>query len=1165
MKHLFAVFLTATLGLASSVAQELPFTHYTTEKEVNPLPSSNIPMTYQDQLGYIWFVVYSSGLARYNGNTMQLFTDKDGLPALDVRQIVEDSTGRLWVASEAGIAVSTKPLSTYGLNERIAFADTVDGQALLNLTVTENRMCVDRNGTLWVGSRGRGIIRYRFEAEGTLKVDTLSTEFGAAGQHRDVRSLCLRADGSVWAALGGGLLAAFDSTGLLVRTMGEGDGVPKSDSDVMRETSAGALIAGTFTGQIWTLQGEAGKGVVEMINSPMNTRITGITEDSKGRIWISSQGSGLLVIDDPTSRGRQRHFTIRNGLLSDLVSHVMEDYEGNIWISQIGGVSKLRENFGAFLSFTSYSREDLEPYLRNANVNTVVPQRSDSPYEGIWVATSGGGVTYIGRDNTIARFGAREGLKSDWINGITLDKEGRLWIASSLGINCLSLVSGTPPPRGQSRRILTLPQGLAVLTGYGYRNSTMYSCDVFPLKGGTGNAEAVWFSAYQAVYMYAGDQWYVFRNQSGLPETYFTSVHVDSAGLVWVGTRDAGLYRSKAPVDVRLVGNMKTRVFQTGPGGGTFGNEVVDTVFNLLWDVSRGAPSNQVESIVSLDRTLWVGNPEGLVGMRMEDLSTKVHITMAEGLPGNDVTSLAVANHTRTLWLGTNGGMAEVEPRTGRVLRTLTKRDGIIDNEVWWYGSIRIGEDGSVYFGTAKGLSLFNPAEEHKNETPPVVRFELIQQQGSLSSNAVLFSFAALSFSDESRVRYSTFMEGYEDDWSGETKDVTTRYTNLPAFFVDRQYTFHVRARNGDSVWTRQDLRYSFEVEPPWWFRWWFTALNLSVVVGLSYAFFYYRTLKLQQRSRELERTVEERTEEIRQKATQISKQAAELTDKNVELEEKNAEILRTQEQLIVQEKLASLGALTAGIAHEIKNPLNFVNNFSEVSVEIAQELKEDIQSLKDTLDPGIFKRLEDSCLDLGENAAKINEHGRRADGIVKGMLEHSRGQTGQREPTNLNALLDEYMTLAYHGLKAQEPECNVKFEKHFDDSIGMLDVFPADLSRVFLNVVNNACYSVFEKQKVSGRVFSPLVTVTTLNGEKAVEVRIRDNGSGIPKAALEKIFNPFFTTKPTGKGTGLGLSLSHDIIVQQHGGRIEVDTEEGSYAEFRIILPKTKAKSATP
>lgn len=264
------------------------------------------------------------------------------------------------------------------------------------------------------------------------------------------------------------------------------------------------------------------------------------------------------------------------------------------------------------------------------------------------------------------------------------------------------------------------------------------------------------------------------------------------------------------------------------------------------------------------------------------------------------------------------------------------------------------------------------------------------------------------------------------------------------------------------------------------------------------------------------------------------------------------------QEQLVVQEKLASLGALTAGIAHEIKNPLNFVNNFADLSVELMDELREEVGKLKAGQPPDV-ENIEALLDDLSGNARKINEHGKRADGIVRSMLLHSRGQAGERQPTDINAMLEEYVNLTYHGMRAQDSSFNVTIERDLASDAGTVEAIPQDLSRVFLNLLNNACYAVNDKAKKNGSGFVPTLRVSSVNLGDAVEVRIRDNGLGIPPEVREKIFNPFFTTKPTGQGTGLGLSISHDIVVQEHKGQLEVETEPGEFTEFIVRLPRNK------
>jgi signal transduction histidine kinase len=289
----------------------------------------------------------------------------------------------------------------------------------------------------------------------------------------------------------------------------------------------------------------------------------------------------------------------------------------------------------------------------------------------------------------------------------------------------------------------------------------------------------------------------------------------------------------------------------------------------------------------------------------------------------------------------------------------------------------------------------------------------------------------------------------------------------------------------------------------------------------------------------------------------QVKERTAEITAQKETIQSALEELKATQAQLIQSEKMASLGELTAGIAHEIQNPLNFVNNFSEVNTELIAEMKTELKSGNNDDAIALANDIED-------NEQKINHHGKRADAIVKGMLQHSRGSTGQKAPADINDLADEYLRLSYHGLRARDSSFNVSIQKDFDESITKINIVPQDIGRVLLNLYNNAFYAVTEKKKApqpppigGGVEYEPTVTVSTKKIDGKVEIKVKDNGNGIPQKALDKIFQPFFTTKPTGQGTGLGLSLSYDIV-KAHGGEIKVRTMEGEFAEFIIRLPIT-------
>ena len=316
---------------------------------------------------------------------------------------------------------------------------------------------------------------------------------------------------------------------------------------------------------------------------------------------------------------------------------------------------------------------------------------------------------------------------------------------------------------------------------------------------------------------------------------------------------------------------------------------------------------------------------------------------------------------------------------------------------------------------------------------------------------------------------------------------------------------------------------------------------------------------KIRRQKEEVERQIlEEKKNSLEH---QVAERTAELTQQKEALERTVLELKTTQNQLIQSEKLASLGELTAGIAHEIQNPLNFVNNFSEMSVELIEELKEERRKETGDRDEGLEGEL---LTDIIQNLEKINHHGKRASSIVKGMLEHSRTSTGQKELTDINALADEYLRLSYHGLRAKSKggandRFNADFKTDFDENLPKIAVVPQDFGRVLLNLISNAFYAVAKKdheKKETGDNFKPMVIVSTKLIKNQLIIKIEDNGTGMPEATKDKIFQPFFTTKPTGEGTGLGLSLAYDIVTKGHGGRIDVRSEEGVGTVFIITIP---------
>jgi signal transduction histidine kinase len=376
--------------------------------------------------------------------------------------------------------------------------------------------------------------------------------------------------------------------------------------------------------------------------------------------------------------------------------------------------------------------------------------------------------------------------------------------------------------------------------------------------------------------------------------------------------------------------------------------------------------------------------------------------------------------------------------------------------------------------------------------------------------NYLQFHFSQLHVGSEDTVWYRYILEGIDKKWSEKTYNTYSQnYLNLPS----GDYAFKV-ASMFNGKWS-EPASFSFAILPPWWRTWWAYSMYILGFSALVWAFAQYRSRKLKRENVLLEQKIELRT-------TQLQHSIEELKS--------------TQTQLIQSEKMASLGELTAGIAHEIQNPLNFVNNFSEVNKELVDELQQELKA----------GRIDDAIAisnDIRDNEEKINHHGKRADAIVKGMLQHSRTSTSVKEPTNINALADEYLRLAYHGLRAKDKSFNATMKTDFDNAIGKINIIPQDIGRVLLNLYTNAFYAVNERRKLEGAGYEPTVSVSTKKSGNQVSITVSDNGTGIPQKVVDKIFQPFFTTKPTGQGTGLGLSLSYDIV-KAHGGEIKVETK---------------------
>ncbi len=562
---------------------------------------------------------------------------------------------------------------------------------------------------------------------------------------------------------------------------------------------------------------------------------------------------------------------------------------------------------------------------------------------------------------------------------------------------------------------------------------------------------------------------------------------------------------------------------------------------------------------------IWFGGVSGLY--RMDPIKEEFTIyTKKDGLANEVIYNILEDKHGR-FWLSTDEGISRFDP-SSKTFRNFDQSSGLQSNE-FNFSACVIRETGEFVFGGMHGFNIFHPDSIKDNAyRPPVVISALLRYRASDSSQVyeedrtviskkelilrhdeaqLTFEFTAMSFSNPAKNQYAYQLAGFSNQWIplGTRRNVT--FTSLPP----GNYVLRVKASNGDNVWNEFPTELLITILPPWWQTWWAYSLYAILVVGAIWSFIAYRSRSLRRENRILEEKVTLRTRQIQNQNTEIVAQKEEIEAQRDHLEQTLDTLQSTQTQLIQKEKLASLGELTAGIAHEIQNPLNFVNNFAEVSAELVQELEEEAQ--RPTRDAALEGEL---LVDVKDNLHKITHHAQRASAIVRSMLDHSRTSSGHREPTDLNALADEYLRLAYQGHRAKDKSFNAELVTDFDPTLGRVEVVPQEIGRVVLNLFNNAFYAVAERQKSAGADHNPLVRVRTERTAEGVEIRVSDNGTGMPQEVVEKIFQPFFTTKPTGEGTGLGLSLSYDIVTKGHGGTLRVESCVGEGTEFVVELP---------
>jgi signal transduction histidine kinase/ligand-binding sensor domain-containing protein len=833
-----------------------------------------------------------------------------------------------------------------------------------------------------------------------------------------------------------------------------------------------------------------------------------IKENKNGDFWLTSLG-GLVHFNTKTATfERYLADASRSGavLSSNVVMKKMLDHTGTLWLGYMwAGANKSNGKKSSF-SVYKYNPKVADGY----------------PEEGVSVAAGTNGHLWFSNKNFIynwqpstnrftKKFEVDQGETFERRGYIT--KEGNLYIATNKNLVFYNLTTGKkekyPTDRIVQDGYLTIPtedkNGIIWLRTV--RDKGIVSFDPKAKK----------FKHYP--YRQNSEK-VTKQNEGALDDDRVLTMYVDQQNNFWVGTNQGGLNLYDAANDEFISYFDKD-------------DKLVSCITGMFEDSSG---------------RFWVGTYQsGLFEFDRKKGKWTRHLDESNGLLCNSVFGIS-EDAKGMIWMRTERGISRMNPKDLSV--TNFPSNTILTDENFGRNGRDLFklETGKFMIENEDAIILFDPKDLDANPFPPKVQLENIavinpdaktaafetiltfgkkELELTYEQNRVRFNYVGLHYDDPTANKYAYKLDGYDKEWVQAGTERSVTYTNLSP----GTYVFNVKAANSDGVWSTENPSITIVISPPWWKTWWAYFIYFILFISVLRAYVVFRARALKRENTILEEKVTHRT-------SQLTKSIDDLKN--------------TQSQLIQSEKMASLGELTAGIAHEIQNPLNFVNNFSEVSNEMILEIKEERAKNKEDRD----EALQDEILeDISKNLEKINHHGKRADAIVKGMLQHSRSSSGIKEPTDINKLADEYLRLAYHGLRAKDKSFNARLITDYDETIGNINIIPQDMGRVILNLITNAFHATNEKKKQIGEDYEPTVSVSTKKAAHAIEVSVKDNGNGIPKTALDKIFQPFFTTKPTGQGTGLGLSLSYDIV-KAHGGELKVETKENEGSEFIIVLP---------
>jgi len=1026
----------------------------------------------------------------------------------------------------------------------------------------------DSSGLIWIGFYGMGLDKFD-PLTGTFTHYRHKSDDPNSLANDTVTSVLVDHLGNIWVGNYGGLDLLDPKTGTFKHYPNKPNDPSSLSSNIIRavyEDRSGDLWVGS--GLVWSSDWKDGglnlfnrkKGTFTRYlhdsakeNSLINNKVRAIFEDSRGTLWIGTAGDGLHSMDKKTGViTRHRNDPENPGKLSrpplfnaeDHITFITEDAEGQLWIGTL------------WAGLTRYDfQKNIKTRFENSTNNTHGYKNNSSwaayasPDGLLWVSTQTIVNTTLYMADLFTNYIPAYVLGSDFVNSTYMESDSVVWFGTDSGLLIKNIVNGKSIRyRHDSKNSNSISDNSV---GIIYKDSK----DLFWLATRNG------LTRFDPVRKLFRQYFFTESRGFGVAENSVANIYEDSQSNFWVATFGGGLFNL----------NPETGIYTNYSHNPADTNSISeDLVVAMLEDdnhdlwvgtVNNGGLNKMIRktgkfkhylegfSITIMERDIkgeiWVGTTSELYRY---DKKGDRFIPLSEINPGLPVTEIRsiVADKENNLWIGTTAGIYMLNNKRDKIV-LFGRKNNVVGDRLMFGGSY-IEKDGKLVIENFDGYYSFYPDRIKLIDRPLNIYFThlwidgksiLPDVKGPLkdpiseatevnfkhNQNTISVSFTAIKYGSNSERSIYYKLENYDTEWRLAESDNRVFYYNIPP----GDYSFKIKAVNSDNGrWTEKS--FAVIISPPWWKTWWAYSLYSLLFIGLIFSIHRIQRERILRAERERTREKEFAQAKEIEKAYQILKS--------------------TQSQLIQSEKMASLGELTAGIAHEIQNPLNFVNNFSEVSSEMIDEMNSEIEK-------GNLNEVKNISGHIKHNLEKIMHHGKRADGIVKGMLQHSQAGSGQKEPTDINALADEYLRLAYHGLRAKDKSFNVTMKTEFDKNIGAVNIIPQDIGRVVLNLITNAFYAVSEKDRAKQNGYVPTVTVSTkkINQPQSVIISVKDNGNGIPSKVLDKIFQPFFTTKPAGQGTGLGLSLSYDIIKAQ-GGEIKVETKEGEGTTFNILLP---------